>query len=299
MRVTRSALGVFELFTDPGFTYATAPTTSRGTLTDTTHSSSSHFGVFTRFGSASATRRVYLDNIVLPNSLVSAPLNTFIVGNFTSYAVTGAAPSTAYSYVVRATSDSSTSANSNEIDVTTTAPLNNLPSFSGMSVSTFKDGPVDILRAKILAKSSDADGDTVTISGVNAATAQAGSATLGATAITYNPASGFSGTDTITFSLSDGIGTVTHTIDVTVSEDPLFTSAGNVPTITDLPGGGKRIACFGIPGRTYAIQRSPDMAPGSWTQISAVTAAANSTVTFDDPTPPQPSAFYRIAFPAQ
>jgi hypothetical protein len=121
VRVTRSVAGVFELFTDTGFTYSSAPTTSRGTLTDTTHSSSSNFGVFTRFANPDATRRVYLDNIVLPNSPVSVPLATYTVGNVTSYAITGAATSTAYTYVVRATSASSTSANSNVINVTTTA----------------------------------------------------------------------------------------------------------------------------------------------------------------------------------
>jgi hypothetical protein len=91
---------------------------------------------------------------------------------------------------------------------------------------------------------------------------------------------------------------VDHTITVTVTEDPLFTSSGNAPRITDL-GATKRIAFNGIPGRTYAIQRSTTMEADSWVQIAAVTAAANSSVTFDDPNPPQPSAFYRIAFPAQ
>jgi hypothetical protein len=43
------------------------------------------------------------------------------VGNVTTYAVTGASAETEYSYVVRATSANSTSANSNEIDVTTIA----------------------------------------------------------------------------------------------------------------------------------------------------------------------------------
>ena len=176
---------------------------------------------------------------------------------------------------------------------------NDLPAFAGMSVSTVKDAPVDILLAKILAKSSDPEGGEVTIGGVTAATAQGGTAVLGATAITYTPADGFTGADTITFTLGDGIGTINHTIAVTVSEDPLFTSPANGPTITPLTGGGQRLAFHGIPGRTYGIQRSTTMEPGSWTQIAAVTAAENSTVTFDDSSPPQPAAFYRITFPAE
>jgi hypothetical protein len=184
-------------------------------------------------------------------------------------------------------------------DVSFNTPANNLPTFAGMSVSTVKGSPVNILLTKVLAKASDADGDTVTVTAVTAATAQSGTATLGATSITYTPEANFSGTDTITFTLSDGFGTISPTITVTVSEDPLFTSAANAPTITSLEGGAKRIAFFGIPGRTYAIQRSTTMEAGSWTQIAAVTAAANSSVTFDDPNPPAGSAFYRIAYPAE
>jgi hypothetical protein len=184
-------------------------------------------------------------------------------------------------------------------DVSFNTLANNLPTFSGMSLSTVKGGPVDILRTKILAKTSDADGDTVTISGVTADTQQAGTANLGATAITYTPAAGFDGTDTLTFTLSDGFGSIEHTITVTVTEDPLFTSPANAPRLTDLPGGAKRIAFNGIPDRTYGIQRSTTMEPDSWEQIAAVQAAADSTVSYDDPTPPQPSAFYRIAYPAQ
>jgi hypothetical protein len=65
IRVTRSASGVFELFYETGFEYITLPTTSAGTLTDNTHSTSSFFGVFTRFNNPAASRRVYLDNLAL------------------------------------------------------------------------------------------------------------------------------------------------------------------------------------------------------------------------------------------
>lgn len=182
-------------------------------------------------------------------------------------------------------------------DVSFTTLANNLPAFAGMSVGTLMGSPVNIFVAKVLARSSDPDGDAVVLTGVTAATAQAGTATLVGTTITYTPAASFSGADTITFTLSDGIAPVDHTIAVTVSPDAVFTSPENAPRITDLGGGPMRIAFFGIPGRTYGIQRSETMAPGSWTQIAAVTAAANSTVTFDDPSPPG-TAFYRIVFPA-
>jgi hypothetical protein len=173
---------------------------------------------------------------------------------------------------------------------------NSLPTFAGMTVAGYMDTPVDVLLTKILAKTADANGDPITVSAATAATAQAGSATLGGTAITYTPASGFTGTDTLTFTLSDTFGTVNHDITVTVAADPVFTRAGGITTTA--VGGNNRIGTFGIPGRIYGIQRSSTMAPGSWTQIARVTAGTDSTVNFEDPTPPTPSAFYRIVYPA-
>ena len=163
----------------------------------------------------------------------------------------------------------------------------------------FQDGPTEILLSTILGNSADADNDTITVTAVTAATSSAGSASLGGSSITYNPASGFTGNDILTFTLSDGFGTVNFTIQVTVAADPLFTNPANAPRLTSVEGGAMRIAFNGIPGRTYAIQRSTTLAAGSWTQITTVTAALDSSVSFDDPNPPQPSAFYRVVYPAQ
>ena len=176
---------------------------------------------------------------------------------------------------------------------------NDVPVFSGMALNTTTDSPVLVIENKILARITDADGGPATITGVAANSAEGGTLSRNGGIITYTPALAFSGTDSFTVSVDDGFGAINITIQVTVATDPLFTSPANAPRLTALPGGAKRIAFNGIPGRTYAIQRSTTMAPGSWTQIAAVQAAADSSVSYDDPTPPQPSAFYRIAYPAQ
>jgi hypothetical protein len=176
---------------------------------------------------------------------------------------------------------------------------NDAPVFSGMALSTASGSPLQIFENKIFARITDPEGDTVTITGVSAASAEGGSVSRGAGIITYTPAASFSGNDSFTVTIDDGFNTVDITITVSVSADPLFTSSANAPRLTDLPGGAKRIAFNGIPGRTYAIQRSTTLEPGSWQQIAAVAAAPDSTVSYDDSEPPQPAAFYRIAYPAE
>jgi hypothetical protein len=88
-------------------------------------------------------------------------------------------------------------------------------------------------------------------------------------------------------------------LSATIFEDPLFANPEKALSITLLPGGVARLAFEGIPGRTYAIQRSTTLLPDSWTQISTVTVGENSQVTFDEPQAPMPCAFYRIALPTQ
>lgn len=73
------------------------------------------------------------------------------VGNVTTYAVTGASAETEYIYVVRATSASSTSANSNEIDVTTDG-------FPAPTVVTGTAGSITRTTATIASNDVSSDG---------------------------------------------------------------------------------------------------------------------------------------------
>ena len=88
-------------------------------------------------------------------------------------------------------------------------------------------------------------------------------------------------------------------LSATIFEDPLFANPAKALSITLLPDGVARLAFEGIPGRTYAIQCSTTLLPGSWMQISTVTAGENSQVIFDDTQSPKPCAFYRIVLPTQ
>lgn len=65
IRVTRSSAGVFELFYSTGFTYDSVPTTSGGTLSDSTYTTSAYFGVHIHTAYPSVDRRIYFDNFAV------------------------------------------------------------------------------------------------------------------------------------------------------------------------------------------------------------------------------------------
>jgi len=85
---------------------------------------------------------------------------------------------------------------------------------------------------------------------------------------------------------------------VTVNVGPPPTAGGqtsNPPKLTMLTEGGMEIRFQGIPGRSYQIQRSTDLS--TWSSIATVTANSTGGILFVDESPPQPSAFYRLALP--
>ncbi len=151
-------------------------------------------------------------------------------------------------------------------------------------------------EATILLNASDVDGDTVSITGFSATSAQGATITRAGGLITWTPSPVFIGGDTFTVTLSDGMSTAQGTITLSVAADPGL-NPNNRPQLTAQPGGGIRLAFSGVPGRVYGIQRSTNLK--TWTQIAAPTANAQGGVSFDDSSPPQDWAFYRIIFPAE
>jgi hypothetical protein len=244
-------------------------------------------------------------NIDTVNGLGShVPLLSFVAGyqnldmaSATSLAVTGLTPGTNYLYVVRAVVGNATSADSSLRTVTTIA-VNVPPTFSGYSGTTVVNQPLVIAESAILAKTADANGDTVTLSAAASASAKGGTVSRGAGNLTYTPASGFTGSDSFIVTFSDGTGTVDGTVAIEVlAADPLFSDPTRNAVLSDQPLGAKRLSFTGIPGRVYGIQRSPNL--GGWIQIATVTPPPGGAATFDDPNPLPDKGFYRIIFPAE
>jgi FtsP/CotA-like multicopper oxidase with cupredoxin domain len=130
----------------------------------------------------------------------------------------------AFSYTVRDTAGNISNAAS--VGVTVTA-INDNPvalddAFDVQQDST--DNPLDVL-----ANDSDVDGDALTITTAGPAD-QGGTVTTDGSILTYSPVTGFTGTESFTYDISDGNGgTATASVTVTVSAAP----ANQAPVAND------------------------------------------------------------------
>jgi Bacterial Ig domain/Glycine rich protein len=93
-------------------------------------------------------------------------------------------------------------------------------------VTTAEDTPINIA---VLSNDTDIDGDTLSVSNIDATSAQGGSVSKNADGtLKYTPAANYNGTDSFTYTVSEGNGgTDTATVDVTVTpvnDAPSFTS---------------------------------------------------------------------------
>ena len=173
---------------------------------------------------------------------------------------------------------------------------NSAPLFVGQAFTTVQGKVTTIGEAKILPRAWDLDGQTVSITGVSATSAEGATVTRSSGTITYAPPATFVGIDTFAITFTDGLTSVSGTVTMNVSADPGLNPA-NPPQISAQPGGVIRLAFFGVPGRVYGIQRTTDLV--TWTQIATPAANTQGAITIDDPAPPSGGAFYRIIFPPQ
>ena len=168
--------------------------------------------------------------------------------------------------------------------------VNSPPTFDGYSFGAVTSQPTTVLADKILAHAADVDNDTLSISAVSAASAQGGTVSLVAGGVLYTSAAAFTGTDHFTVTITDGHGnSVNGTLQVTVSDGSNPTA--NQASLVKNGDGTVDVLFYGIPGRSYQIQRSTDLL--IWTIQQTLNAAADGKLPFHDPAPPEDTAFYR------
>jgi hypothetical protein len=123
-------------------------------------------------------------------------------------------PDVAGPYILRLkVSDGDKSATDNVL-INVTVPVNHPPIARDDTVTTTQDAPVNI---NVSANDSDPDGDPLTIASVTQATNGKVGINPNNT-VTYIPSSGFTGSDTFTYTISDGRGgTASATVGVTIN----------------------------------------------------------------------------------
>jgi hypothetical protein len=152
--------------------------------------------------------------------------------------------------------------------------------------------------ATLLMNDSDSDLDALSIIGVASPTANGATVALDGNWVIYEPPLGFNAADSFNYTLSDGRGgAATGTVNVTVApQDPGPTK--NIVSIT-AAGADAVVRFAGIPGRTYQIETTDDLAPLIiWTPHPAgpQLAGTNGVIEITDPAPPSPRFYRAIEF---
>ncbi len=144
--------------------------------------------------------------------------------------------------------------------------------------------------AGLLALTSPVEGREVSLVSVQETSTAGGTVTIVDGWIHYQPPAGYSGADSFTFTITDGVQTVTGTVNIA--------SAGEIGTTLNIAGivtqgDDKVVVCLGIPGRRYQLQVSDDLsswAPSGASQI----CPASGVMAFTDEGPLPPTRFYRV-----
>ncbi len=149
--------------------------------------------------------------------------------------------------------------------------LASAPAANPNTAATHQGRPQTINATKLLFNDSDADGDTLTLTGISATSAQSGTVILVSGIVTYTPAANFSGTDTFTYTVTDSGGDIsTGTVSVTV-EASTAVALNRVygPVMVD---GNFVVRFAGIPGYTYTIEFTDSLSPPDWQKADNTTA---------------------------
>ena len=172
--------------------------------------------------------------------------------------------------------------------------VNRPPIANDGGAATTQNQVLRIAHPKLLNNDTDADGDALTVTGVSAMSTNGGSVTLDATQVTYTPQPGFIGTDRFSYTISDGRGG-SATADVVVLVVDGALPGQNQMTLVPRPG-GMLIRFAGIPGSSYALERSGQVT-GPWGTLTTLTAPIHGIMEYLDATPPPGMGFYRTVSP--
>jgi hypothetical protein len=177
-----------------------------------------------------------------------------------------------------------------------------LPLAVADSFTTASNTPVTFAAAKLALNDIDVDGYPLTVIGVSTASTFGGTVTLSSGQVNYTPPERFAGNDSFTYTIADGQGdTAVGTVMVTVGSGG--TVALNIVFGPVASGGNFIVSFAGIPGLTYTIEASSNIA-GPWVKVTNMAASTTDqgqgigVFTFTEPVNGNSTRFYRTVYPA-
>ncbi|MGY0590556.1 MAG: tandem-95 repeat protein, partial [Paraglaciecola chathamensis] len=120
--------------------------------------------------------------------------------------------------------------------VVTVNPVNDAPQATNDTQTVAQDSTATLIN--VLSNDTDIDGDTLSISDISYS--GSGTVSISGEQISYQPAAGFSGNDSLSYTVSDGSTTDTGTLTITVTATP----TNNTPTSGNSSGGGGSLGYF-------------------------------------------------------
>ena len=151
---------------------------------------------------------------------------------------------------------------------------NNAPVATNLTLGVVQGGSVSFPVIGSKYAPTDADGDSLSITAVTAAS-PGGTSGFTSSNVTYT-ASGSTGTNTFTYTVSDGAGgTDTKTVTAIVSDPVGF----NLLAATS-GGGNAYLQYLGIPGTNYALDVTHNLPATNWTPVISNTAGGDGRLYF-------------------
>jgi len=162
-------------------------------------------------------------------------------------------------------------------------------------VYRFAAGGVRISVTDLLANDVDTNGDSLTIIGVNPNSTAGGLVFLANNWIYYAPPSGWTNSDSFTYTVSDGLcETAEGTVWVQVTSDnpqPAHFAIGTQGT------GPVQLSFTGIPGSQYQLQYADSLVNPNWQVLATQAADSYGVCQFTDSSPTNTTARYYRAIP--
>jgi hypothetical protein len=173
-----------------------------------------------------------------------------------------------------------------------TITVNRAPVANTMTVTRTAGLPLLISLANVATNWSDADGNTVTLTGINLVTTNNINLTTNSTYILYTNSPFVA--EQISYGISDGQGgTNIGYINIVVNGS--VTGTNSIARI--VTGNPTTLTAYGIPGYTYITERSTNLV--GWADIATTIAATNGVISVSDSFSdlggiPPSAAYYRL-----